>query len=187
MSGIFDEVKELLTMQQVVGHFGFKPNRAGFIALRNEKNPSCRIYERSYYDFGSCEGGDMIKFAAKILGTSNWDSCRYLIEAFSLPISLIIDADQQAEIERRKEARRQQQERERQFNNARLRAIDDFHFERRLWESAFENKVFSPFSEQCSNATKTLQIINYQLDVLCGLTGCRADQEKLLIGLGYMP
>lgn len=176
-----------MTMRQVAEHFGFKISRAGFIRspLREEKTPSCKLYDRSYYDFGASCGGDLIQFTAAVLGMSNWDACRYLIEAFSLPIALSIDADQRAEIARREGERQRQRGMEKRFNDSRLRAIDDLHFELRLWESALENKVFSPYSAQYCAAVKKIQGLNYHLDVLCGLMGGRADQEKILAEGGY--
>jgi len=189
MSEVFNEIKESLTMQEVAEHLGFKANRAQFIhsPFREERTPLCKLYRSSYYDFGAACGGDLIQFTAAVLGVNNWEACQYLIEAFSLPISLSASTDKHEEIERRKKERQRQQAREQRFNDARLKMIDDLHFDGRLWESALENKVFSPYSEQQRRAVERLQVVNHRLDILCGLTGCKADQEKILMGAGYAP
>lgn len=189
MSEVFNEIKEALTMQEVAEHFCFKISRAGFIRnpFREERTPSCKLYDRSYYDFGAACGGDLIQFTAAVLGVNNWEACKYLIEAFSLPISLSDSADRHEEIEQRKKERQQQQAREQRFNDARLKMIGDLHFDMRLWESALENKVFTPYSDQQRRAVERLQMADHCLDVLCGLTGCKADQEKILMEAGYAP
>lgn len=182
MGGIFEEAKYNLTMRQVAEHFGFKISRAGFIRspFREERTPSCKLYDRSYYDFGASCGGDLIQFTAAVLGMSNWDACRYLIEAFSLPISLSISADQRAEIARRRDEKRRQRGMEKRFNDSRLRAINDLHFERKLYEMALSRKVFTPFSDEQARITSKLQVVEQKLDVLCGLSGGEREQMQIL-------
>ena len=90
MSEVFKEIKESLTMRQVAEHLGYSVNRSGFILspFRKEKTASCKLYRNSYYDFSTAAGGDLIRFTAAILNINNWEACQYLVQAFSLPISL---------------------------------------------------------------------------------------------------
>lgn len=189
MSEVFNEIKESLTMQEVAEHLGFKANRAQFIhsPFREERTPLCKLYRSSYYDFGAACGGDLIQFTAAVLGVNNWEACQYLIEAFSLPISLSASTDKHEEIERRKKERQRQQAREQRFNDARLKMIDDLHLERKLCTMALDREVFTPFSEERACTVVKLQTVEYKLDILCGLTGCKTDQGKILMEAGYAP
>ncbi len=58
------------------------------LLFKEERTASCKLYPRSFCDFSSGIGGDIIRFASAVLGLNNWEACRYLIEAFSLPFSL---------------------------------------------------------------------------------------------------
>ena len=116
MSEFFKAVNESLSMADVARHFGYTPNRSGFIKspFKEERTASCKLYPRSFYDFSSGTGGDIIRFASAVLGLNNWEACRYLIEAFSLPFSLSGSSDNREQIQQRQQERQKQQEKEKQ-------------------------------------------------------------------------
>ena len=105
-------------MADVARHFGYTPNRSGFIKspFKEERTASCKLYPRSFYDFSSGTGGDIIRFASAVLGLNNWEACRYLIEAFSLPFSLSGSLDNREQIQQRQQERQKQQEEKRLFH-----------------------------------------------------------------------
>ncbi len=187
MSELFNEIKASLTMQQVAEHFGYKVNRSGFILspFGNEKTPSCKLYRNSYYDFSTAAGGDLIQFTAAINGTNNWQACQYLIEAFSLPYSLSGDIDNREQIRRREQEKQKQQEKEERFKEAWLSEADSLKMWERLYKRAIEEKIFSPLSEMQEFVVSELQKTSHKLDILCGLIGDRADQEKILRESGW--
>ena len=117
MSEVFREIKESLTMRQVAEHLGYSVNCSGFVLspFGKEKTASCKLYHNSYYDFSTGAGGDLIRFTATILNINNWEACQYLVQAFSLPISLSGGADRREEIERRQRERQWQEERKREL------------------------------------------------------------------------
>ena len=59
-------IKEQLSIAKVLKHYGFEPNRAGFMLcpMHKEDTPSLKIYpeSNSYYCFGCGTGGDVINF-----------------------------------------------------------------------------------------------------------------------------
>lgn len=62
-----EQIKELVTMQEVIDLYGFAPNRAGFISCPfhdGDSSASLKIYPegRGWYCFGCGAGGDVIKF-----------------------------------------------------------------------------------------------------------------------------
>lgn len=188
MGELFKEIKESLNMRQVAEHFGYEVNRSGFILspFGNEKTPSCKLYRNSYYDFSTAVGGDLIQFTAAINGINNWQACQYLIEAFSLPYSLSDNTDNWDQIQRRERERRKKREKEEKFKEARLLEIDRLKIWENIYQQAIEKKMFPPLSEMQKFIVSELQKTSHELDVLCGLIGDRADQEKILRESGWL-
>lgn len=186
MSEIFKAVNESLLMADVARHFGYAPNRAGFIKspFKEERTPSCKLYPRSFYDFSSNVGGDSIRFASAVLGLNNWESCRYLIEAFSLPFSLSGSADNREQIQQRQRERQKQQEKERRFKEAWRAEVDRLKTWENIYQRAIEEKIFPPLSDLQAFTVGELQKVSYKLDVLC-VQGSRREQEAILISEGW--
>ncbi len=105
MSEVFSEIKKNLTMPQVARHLGYEPNRAGFIKspFQDERTASCKLYERSFYDFSTNTGGDLIRFTAAALSLNNWRAACYLVDAFSLPYSVLDSKDNREQIRKREQ------------------------------------------------------------------------------------
>lgn len=186
MSKIFKAINESLSMADVAHHFGYTPNRAGFIKspFKEERTASCKLYPRSFYDFSSNTGGDIIRFAAAILDVNNWEACRYLIEAFSLPFSLSGSADNREQIRRRERERQRQQEKERRFKEAWRAEVDRLKTWESIYQRAIEEKIFPPLSDLQVFTVAELQKVSYKLDMLC-IYGSRREQEEILTERGY--
>ena len=75
-----DELKQSISMREVVERYGFHPNRAGFIScpFHNEKTASVKIYKDSFYCFGCGEAGDIFAFVQK------HDNCDFKTAFYSL-------------------------------------------------------------------------------------------------------
>lgn len=68
-------IKETLSMQQVIEHYGFKANKAGFIPcfIHKEKTASLKIYkepDRGWHCFGCGAGNNSIDFVMKLFNIS---------------------------------------------------------------------------------------------------------------------
>lgn len=59
-----DEIKVIVSMAEVIGKYGIRINRKGFIncPFHNEKTASMKIYKDSYYCFGCGATGDIFTF-----------------------------------------------------------------------------------------------------------------------------
>lgn len=70
MIDLADQVKSLVTIHEVVEHYGFHPNRAGYIRcpFHNEKTASLKLYsgQRGFHCFGCGAGGSVIDFVMKL-------------------------------------------------------------------------------------------------------------------------
>lgn len=186
MSEIFKAVNENLSMADVARHFGYAPNRAGFIKspFKEERTASCKLYPHSFYDFSSNTGGDVIRFSSAILGLNNWEACRYLIEAFSLPFSLSGSADNREQIQRRQRERQKQQEKEQRFRTAWVAEVDRLKTWESIYQRAVEEKIFPPLSDLQAFTVEELQRVSYKLDMLC-IYGSRWEQEEILTESGW--
>lgn len=186
MSEIFKAVNESLSMVDAARHFGYAPNRAGFIKspFKEERTASCKLYPRSFYDFSSGMGGDIIRFASAVLGLNNWEACRYLIEAFSLPFSLSGHTDNREQIRRREQERQRQQEKERRFKAAWVAEVDRLKAWENVYQRAIEGKIFPPLSDLQAFTVRELQRTSYKLDMLC-IYGDRREQEEILTESGW--
>ena len=64
------QVKSLVTIQEVAEHYGFHPNRAGYICcpFHHEKTASLKLYsgQRGFHCFGCGAGGTVIDFVMKL-------------------------------------------------------------------------------------------------------------------------
>ncbi len=169
MSVVFKKIKESLIMKQVAEHLGFKPDRAGFIhsPFKEERTASCKLYKHSFYDFATNTGGDLIKFTALVLGVNNWKASQYLIQAFSLLISLSGGTDRKGEIERRQREQQRREERKQEFKAALLDEIDRLKRWTDIYRAALEKRLYEPFSDTWSHCINELQKAEYKLDILC--------------------
>lgn len=60
-----DELKQSISMQEVVGRYGLHPNRAGFISCpfhHGDRTPSMKIYPKDYHCHACGANGDVFSF-----------------------------------------------------------------------------------------------------------------------------
>lgn len=97
----YELVKQQLSMSSVVGRYGFKPNRSGFIScpFHSEKTASMKIYDKSFYCFGCGKGGDVIKFVSLLFNISAPQAVVKLNGDFFLGLKTGVTYDRQAEKE----------------------------------------------------------------------------------------
>lgn len=174
MSKVFNEIKEHLTMRQVAEYLGYFVNCSNFIIspFSKEKTPSCKLYPHSFYDFSTNTGGDLVRFAALVLGVDNWRACQYLIRASSLPISLSGNADHKEEIKQRQRERQRQEERKQEFKASLLSEIGRLKRWADIYRTVAEKRLYPLFSDLWGYCISELQSVEYKLDILCA-----ADQQ----------
>lgn len=88
---IFQEVKERISMMEIVTGYGLDVNRSGFCncPFHNEKTPSMKIYEKGFKCFGCGEGGDMFVFVQKLFNLSSiYEAAKKINQDFGLNIPI---------------------------------------------------------------------------------------------------
>lgn len=73
MSGLAEQVKMVLTMDQVARRYGFEPTRAGFIKCpfhKGDRTASLKLYpgQCGWHCFGCQKGGSVIDFVMELYG-----------------------------------------------------------------------------------------------------------------------
>ena len=83
--GLFDEVKQNVTVWQAAERYGLKPNRSGLIRciFHNDKSPSMKV-DRRYYCFGCGCTGDAIDFTAQLFDIGLKDAAMKLADDFGI-------------------------------------------------------------------------------------------------------
>ena len=88
---LFQKVKESVSMQQVVEHYGLRMNQKGLCLcpFHHDKRPSLKVYPngKGFYCFACGVGGDQISFVAKYQGIGNQQAAKELAEAFAVEIT----------------------------------------------------------------------------------------------------
>lgn len=79
-------IKKAVTSRQVVEHYGFQPNRAGYICcpFHGEKTASLKVHKSGWYCYGCHQGGDAVEFIRLYEDCSFYAAVRKADEYFSL-------------------------------------------------------------------------------------------------------
>ena len=179
MGRLFEEVKACLSMRQVAEYYGYKPNKGNMIHSPfnpNDKNPSCKLYDKTFYDFSTGQGGDLIRFVSLLLQVDNWQATQELINAFHLPFSSDTYTENREEIKRRLEWQRQAQEQEERFKRAVSKKIETEKAKEQFYRKLKAQS--EPFSLKWCIAVNQLEMTRYRLDTLT--IGSKQEQEQVL-------
>lgn len=152
-----EEIKSRVTTKQLFIHYGFEPNRAGFIVcpFHSEKTPSLKIYEnnRGWNCFGCGMGGDIIAFVQKYFNLSFKDAISKINDDFclGLPINEHLSKRKRLEIARqsyqRKKTLNAKKERENALKQNYYDALDLFvrlDNQKRLYKPKSPNEDLHP-------------------------------------------
>lgn len=86
---IYESIKQLVPMRDLLEHYGFEINRSGFIKcpFHDEDTASMKVYDTSCYCFGCCTGGDVISFTARLFHLKNSQAALKINRDFGLNLS----------------------------------------------------------------------------------------------------
>lgn len=90
--GLAQQIKDRLTMDEVARHYGFEPNRSGFLRCpfhQGDHTASMKIYHGSggFHCFGCGVGGSVIDFVMRLFGINFRQACVRLNSDFSLGLT----------------------------------------------------------------------------------------------------
>ena len=86
--GIYSQIKEQIGTRDVAEHYGYKVNRQGMMRcpFHNDKSPSMKV-DKNFICFGCQQKGDVIDFASKLFGLSQYDAAQKLIAEMGLSVN----------------------------------------------------------------------------------------------------
>lgn len=194
MTDVFQEVRERVSAQDAARHYGFQPDRAGFIPcpFHHEKTASLKLYpgKGGFYCFGCHIGGSVLDFVAQLYSLDALGAARRLNDDFHLGLPI----DRQQTPQERTEAARAAAKRRELSNTAKA-------FE--AWRGAMLDKLtacfrlvhltmkaietpadFDQLTDAQIVAIREQAYIEYLSDVLIG--GTMAEQMEVFRGRGQI-
>lgn len=91
-SNVAEQIRQLLTTQEVAERYGFVPNRSGYIQCpfhRGDDHGSLKIYDgtRGWHCFGCGAGGSVIDFVMRLFDIGFQQACIRLSSDFGLHLT----------------------------------------------------------------------------------------------------
>lgn len=134
-----------------------------------EKTASIHIYSttQSFYDFGRCVGGDVIRLWSHVKGIDSWTALNEIRKIFDLKSP--DKARNQAMIGQQEQARRQQLEAKKQKQEQWVKEVDRLKAESELLSEILSSGHFEPLSWLWCLCKDRLTTVEGFLDLLCGI------------------
>jgi DNA primase len=154
-----DEIKQSVSMLEVVERYGLRPNRAGFISCpfhHGDRTPSMKIYKRDYHCHACGANGDIFSF---VMGM---ERCDFKTAYKALGGSYKQQSDHQRNLyhyhlQKRKEMEIKRLQRAEQEKKE---VIEEIRMQKLF-------KMLSPvFSDDWCDAVNRLEFLFYRLDTL---------------------
>lgn len=166
-SDVAGEIRQCLTMRQVAEHYGFEPNRSGYICcpFHREKTASLKIYpgNKGFHCFGCAAHGSVIDFVMRLFDIPFAQAVVRLSSDFGLGLTTRRPTKREASLLLEERAKKEQ---EKEGERERNRQLDT---EYRYWFEA--SKIFAPdpkypyyFHPLYVEAVKRLTYLDYLID-----------------------
>lgn len=163
----FEIIRQQINIETVADYLLEKDGR--LYKYPGERTGSIHIYEgsRSFYDFGRCVGGDVIKLWSHIRGCDNWTALQEIRETFGLDTPN--RANSRDLIRQQELARNQQKAAEKAVKRAWVRQVDQLKAQCKLYQAVLNSPHCEPLSWQWCTAKNNLTTAAGKLDLLCNV------------------
>lgn len=163
----FEIIRQQINIETIANFLLQKDGR--LYKYPGERTGSIHIYEgsRSFYDFGRCVGGDVIKLWSYIRGCDNWTALQEIRETFGLDTPN--RANSRDLIRQQELARNQQKAAEKAAKRAWVRQVDQLKAQCKLYQAVLNSPHCEPLSWQWCTAKNNLATAAGKLDLLCNV------------------
>lgn len=163
----FEIIRQQINIETIANFLLQKDGR--LYKYPGERTGSIHIYEgsRSFYDFGRCVGGDVIKLWSHIRGCDNWTALQEIRETFGLDTPN--RANSRDLIRQQELARNQQKAAEKAAKRAWVRQVDQLKAQCKLYQAVLNSPHCEPLSWQWCTAKNNLVTAAGKLDLLCNV------------------
>lgn len=123
---VYQQIKERITMTQVLEHYGFEVNKDfAKCPFHSDEDASLKVYSDNFYCYGCGAAGDLIKFVALHLNVENREAARILNKDFSL--GLEIDSPQNSPAAEKYILQKREREKIKEFQEKTLNTLNTYH------------------------------------------------------------
>ncbi len=165
----FKEVKAVIHIESVANYLLGEPMK-GMYRYPGEKTPSIKIYPKtqSFFDYGRGTGGDAIRLWSHVRQVDSWIALSEIKSAYGISDSP--DKENTRQKIRQQELDRQaaknaEEKRKEQWRNK----VNSLKVELTIYENLLASEHIPPLSRVWCECKNQKQIVEYQLDVLCGV------------------
>lgn len=125
-----DEIKDTLTMRDVLDRYGVKVNRNGMCCcpIHGEKHPSMKVYADGYKCFACNSGGDIFRFVMEMEGCDFKTAFRMLGGTYKQHKNDTARTVHKKQLERRKKEKARKEKAEKDFRKVLMGSIDLCNF-----------------------------------------------------------
>lgn len=163
----FEIIRQQINIETVANYLLEKDGR--LYKYPGERTGSIHIYEgsRSFYDFGRCVGGDVIKLWSHIRGCDNWTALQEIKKTFELDTP---DKQYSKDLIQHQElARQHQKAAEKAAKRAWVREIDRLKQQCSFYQAILNSEHCEPLSWAWCVAKNNLTTAAGKLDLLCDI------------------
>ena len=153
-----EEIKQSLSMREVLERYGIRIDRKGFCCcpFHKEKTASMKIYKDSYHCFGCGSGGDIFSFVQKI------DSCDFKTAFKTLGGTY----ERKSNFEHKKFKYQIEKRKETQKKKAENRELQRISIIKEIDQQQLFKKMFPPMSDDWCDSVNKLEILYHRLETI---------------------
>lgn len=161
----FDLIRQQISIEAAASYLLKKQGR--MYIYPGEKTASIRIYAetQSFYDFGRCTGGDVIRLWSHVRGVDSWTALRQIRETFGL--NTPNRKNSRDLIRQQEQARQKQQQAEKDAKRRWRIQVEALQRECELYQSILDSGHCEPLSWLWCICRNKLTTAEGQLDLLC--------------------
>lgn len=163
---MFSDIKQLLTIRQVVEHYQGSSKRNKVVCpFHADKTPSLHIYDKTqtYQCFVCRAGGDLINFVARLHNCNNLESAKILNQDFHLGLDLQTHKIDKKKVEEAKKQHEIQEQQRKAKLNQYFQTLAEYEYWRQIKEALTPIRGYPPLKGYAI-ACNELQLIEFKLD-----------------------
>jgi len=163
----FDLIRQQISIEAAASYLLKKQGR--MYIYPGEKTASIRIYAetQSFYDFGRCTGGDVIRLWSHVRDVDSWTALCQIREIFGLNAP---DRKNSRDLIRQQEQARQKQQQAEKVKKRRWRLqVEALQRECEFYQDILDSGHCEPLSWLWCICRNRLTAAEGQLDLLCGI------------------
>ena len=175
--GIYETVKQTVTVRQVAEKYGLKVGRNGMACcpFHEDRHPSLKLNKDYFYCFGCGTKGDVIDFTARLYGLSGYKAANKLADDFGMDLECRLHVPITAQTQQSSQFKSREDEAQC------FRVLTDYlHLLHKWQEELAPATPDEPLNDHFVEALQMTAVIEHLLD---SLTGSDKEERKRAVKL----